>query len=833
MHGAATLPTKGPERHQSADAPLQGGEQDDAISSLWKGLLTSLGHGGRSAQPGLQWPLMCSAPCGQSDSEAFELAEDLPSARWDLHSRSSVGPPVSPFVPFKVGDAVQVWSNSKNRWIEDGTVQEVTQQGETLTLAGAKLPVGSIMVAFNDGLGVKWVLPRHAQSVLRRVPRAARCTAPEDDFREKVEVELLVRPDLGEQGVAVPTEAKVFTPPALSLCAVPAFQSMCSVCSDPDDTLAELSDVEQDCRAKRCKYTDPDFALSFDDRVVMACRPQEIGRHDGAILTPWEPWKFWASPSSNTADWQLFRGQPRADDVQQGELGDCWFLSSLAALAEFQDGRWVRALLPGQESISPYGAYLVRLCIGGRWRNVLVDDRFPCIGGGSYYVQLAYCATNMLQLWASLIEKAFAKACGSYEAIVGGEAGEALTILTGWPCTLIRFYREDFDQDILWATLCSSRDTQFLMTCSTAEVKTEDVSSLVPFHVYSLITVFDVQDANNMPVRLLKIRNPHTKLKWQGAWSDASDEWTPTLREELGCPEGGSPAVFFMSLRDFLQRFAHCTICRIRSHEWHEARLEISLPNEDVPCDGVTLQASETTECVLSLAQPEERTRKGPLSGDLAEELSCIGFVLVDTEAEGGATAVATTNIRSRAIVDTDCWLQPGRSYVLVPLSIHEGRSPLITSFACASSRYVALRARRLKREAVRAAWVAWTRHNDASGGLGFHGGTLYMGKAEGGSIVALLENRAEGYFGVELTLTCATMRFSRGAATTLDWLPPGCGQILQVAVPDDTSGGSVSWQSSYTFYMRATPPEDADLHRPLLTGDELSLHAPFRLAPG
>jgi len=601
-----------------------------------------------------------------------------------------------------------------------------------------------------------------------------------------------------------------------------------SVCSDIDDTLAELSDIEQYCLAKACLYTDPNFSMSLTIRIPQWCRPQDIGRHDGQILRAWEPWKLFLAAPSTEVDWQLFRGSPRADDVQQGELGDCWFLSSLAALAEFQGGHWVRALLPGQDKVNPHGAYLVRLCLGGRWRNVLVDDRLPCIGGGRYFVQLAYCVTNRLQLWASLIEKAFAKACGSYQAIVGGEAGEALSILTGWPCTLIRFDREDFDPDILWATLCSSRDTQFLMTCSTAEVRAEDATSLVPFHVYSLITVFDVEDARHRQVRLLKIRNPHTKLKWQGAWSDHSAQWTADLRHRLGCPEGGSPGVFFMALADFLQRFAHCTICRIRSHEWHEARMEVCLPSEDVPCVGILLEASEMTECSLSLAQPEERTRQGPLYKDLEEHFSCMGFVLLCPETDAGALAVATAHIRSRAIVSADCWLQPKRSYILVPMSVHVG-APLSASFACVSSRHVVLKEHRLKREAVRAAWVAWTKWNDPTGGEHFHGATLFMGKAEGGAIVALAENRGEGYFGVDLHISTDKMRFWRRLPSTSDWLPPGYGQILQVAVPDSTSGGSVSWRSSHTFYMKGKSPE-ASWHSPDIPSDEDCLHAPFRL---
>jgi len=231
--------------------------------------------------------------------------------------------------------------------------------------------------------------------------------------------------------------------------------------------------------------------------VALWCRLEEISRHDGQNLLPGATWTLFAAPDPGPPapkpDWKLFRGAPRADDVLQGELGDCWFLSSLAALAEFQGGRFVRELLPGQDQVSPSGAYLVRFCLGGCWRGLLVDSRFPCIGGGKYYTQLAFCVTHRMQLWATIIEKGFAKACGSYEAIVGGEAGEALSILTGWPCTLFRFGQEDFDPDILWATLCSSRDAAFLMTCSTGPLEMViDASSLVPNHVYCLLDVFEV-----------------------------------------------------------------------------------------------------------------------------------------------------------------------------------------------------------------------------------------------------------------------------------------------------------------------------------------------------
>ncbi|CAK0817133.1 unnamed protein product, partial [Prorocentrum cordatum] len=57
--------------------------------------------------------------------------------------------------------------------------------------------------------------------------------------------------------------------------------------------------------------------------------------HDGQPLTS-DPSRGLTSAEFEKADWRLFRGPPRAVDVQQGELGDCWFLSSLACLADFQ-----------------------------------------------------------------------------------------------------------------------------------------------------------------------------------------------------------------------------------------------------------------------------------------------------------------------------------------------------------------------------------------------------------------------------------------------------------------------------------------------------------------
>jgi len=78
------------------------------------------------------------------------------------------------------------------------------------------------------------------------------------------------------------------------------------------------------------------------------------------------------------------------------------------------------------------GAYQVRLCIGGVWTVITIDDRIPC---DSRFKGIAFTRGRGRQLWVPLIEKACAKVAGSYSAIEGGNIAEGLRMLTGAPVT--------------------------------------------------------------------------------------------------------------------------------------------------------------------------------------------------------------------------------------------------------------------------------------------------------------------------------------------------------------------------------------------------------------
>ena len=76
----------------------------------------------------------------------------------------------------------------------------------------------------------------------------------------------------------------------------------------------------------------------------------------------------------------VFRDKVEPSDIQQGALGDCYFLSSLSVLAEKSE-RIIR--LFETTEVNEYGLYSIKICKNGEWQNILIDDFFPCNPDGT------------------------------------------------------------------------------------------------------------------------------------------------------------------------------------------------------------------------------------------------------------------------------------------------------------------------------------------------------------------------------------------------------------------------------------------------------------------
>ncbi|KAJ3220166.1 Calpain-type cysteine protease dek1 [Dinochytrium kinnereticum] len=269
----------------------------------------------------------------------------------------------------------------------------------------------------------------------------------------------------------------------------------------------------------------------------------------------------------------------RPDDVCQGGVGDCWFLSAMAVVAE--RGSLISKLLVTKEDASN-SFYIVRLFIDGEWKLIRIDNYFAMHPKGfkrkrlsqtDSTESLAFCKSNRKQLWAPIIEKAYAKMHGSYRAISGGQIYEGLFDLTGFPTEAIVFGGLHFNSEMTWGRLLSFFHHKFLM----GAVCPMSGDGLIGCHAYSILEVREVLDikigrerhieeyfggkapiqpawnSDGKPLRLLKLRNPWGEKEWKGSFGVGSVEWTDELKRALAYDPLKESGCFWISYHDFLQ----------------------------------------------------------------------------------------------------------------------------------------------------------------------------------------------------------------------------------------------------------------------------------------
>jgi len=120
-------------------------------------------------------------------------------------------------------------------------------------------------------------------------------------------------------------------------------------------------------------------------------------------------------------------------DIDQGSLGDCYFLAALGAVAA-SNPEILENLISGPKDD---GSYDVTLYIDGglfRGRNATVINVFPSFptngSGDPVYASLPGGTGEGKEIWPLLFEKAWAKHNGGYDEIEGGRVNEALEMIT-------------------------------------------------------------------------------------------------------------------------------------------------------------------------------------------------------------------------------------------------------------------------------------------------------------------------------------------------------------------------------------------------------------------
>jgi len=224
----------------------------------------------------------------------------------------------------------------------------------------------------------------------------------------------------------------------------------------------------------------------------------------------------------NESEPQLFSDGISPNDIRQGSLGDCYFLSSLSVLAEKPE-RIEKLFCHHIEN--KFGVYCVTMYCGGIMTDVIVDDYFLCFEDDKRPV---FSHSDGPELWVLLVEKAYAKIHGSYYNIESGTASTALSELTGGPAIARNSPGKDPDEVWKELTLHNRLDHAICSgACEGAEMK--DLFGIVGDHAYS---VTDLKDY--LGNRLIRLRNPWGKTEWNGKWGDKDTKsWTPAAKRAL------------------------------------------------------------------------------------------------------------------------------------------------------------------------------------------------------------------------------------------------------------------------------------------------------------
>lgn len=322
----------------------------------------------------------------------------------------------------------------------------------------------------------------------------------------------------------------------------------------------EIEIIKEKLRTSGELYQDPNFPPNF--KSLYGTHNHNLGIHNTNNIQ-------WLRPMYIKNDPQFISDGVTKFDIKQGQLGDCWFLASVALLAEHED-LFNQVVLPNQgfEADQYNGMFVFRFWQYGKWINIIVDDLLPTIYGGQL---LFVSSTDPNEFWVALLEKAYAKLYGCYAAIVGGFIPEALQDLTGGICQTIQLHDErgrlkstDFYKDLFLDLLESYEQGGLMGTVINGSGESETPLGLIRGHAYSITNV-SVMKYKDRKVSMIRIRNPWgNHVEWKGRFHDNSAEWYDIeTGDNIIVEHNPADGEYWMTFYDFLLNFDDITICNL------------------------------------------------------------------------------------------------------------------------------------------------------------------------------------------------------------------------------------------------------------------------------
>ncbi|XP_073340053.1 calpain-1 catalytic subunit-like [Pagrus major] len=304
--------------------------------------------------------------------------------------------------------------------------------------------------------------------------------------------------------------------------------------------------LKQYCNINRVRYVDDMFP---PDR-------RSIGND---VLSPSDLATVqWKRPSKIVSNPSFVVDGVSRFDFGQGMIGNCWFLASIGALT-FQDFILNQVVPLEQNFDDEYcGLFHFRFWRFGRWVDVVIDDKLPTINGRLIFVH----SKDPNEFWPALLEKAYAKVCGSYSDMNSGTPSEALVDFTGGVHVCINLSDPPPN---LWELMCRAGKSKSLIGCGTPQGDTSAntvlPNGLVQGHAYAVTGVKEVI-SRGQTVNLVRLWNPWGQGEWNGDWSDSSPLWqTVSPQDRETCLSICDDGEYWMPLKAFCEFYSELDVC--------------------------------------------------------------------------------------------------------------------------------------------------------------------------------------------------------------------------------------------------------------------------------
>ena len=319
------------------------------------------------------------------------------------------------------------------------------------------------------------------------------------------------------------------------------------------------------------KFTDPLFPPNLNSLISKDENDNYIDIKEGptnskkidTINTSWRR----CSEIFKNQKYLIFENKIKIEDINQGKLGDCYFLATLASLTNYPN---LIYKMFKTKKINEEGYFEIILFINGKFQIIIIDDYLPIdIRNGKEI----YAKSNNNSIWVCLLEKAWAKINGGYSNIIKGWMNQALECLTGFSSQ--SFNHRKINNDILWNAIFYAINNNCILSCSSK--KNVEFKGLINTHAYTIINVYII-NSKNKKIKLIKLRNNWGFCEWNGDWGKKSELWTNEEIKQVNFNDV-SDGIFFMSFEDYFKFFIVTDICFLQHNSFSKS---FKIENDDI-----------------------------------------------------------------------------------------------------------------------------------------------------------------------------------------------------------------------------------------------------------